>query len=212
MNVGEIDRMYLESPCLIVRDLRHDDLEQIETWRPFTDPLHNLWNIPRSTPLSRELWFTLKDSDPTRMWMVIQRKSDGQVIGTLSLREIVRRISARLGITLGADFVGQGYGTEALRLFLPHYFHEMGFRRLFLDVAAANRRALHVYEKLGFQRIGAHYRNIPEAIDLRFLEQEQYRSLRPYFRRHLGRMQLLFYEMVLERSAWEKPSHTAAPS
>nr|MBC7245619.1 GNAT family N-acetyltransferase [Chloroflexota bacterium] len=211
MNVSEIDRMYLESSRLIVRDLHHTDLEQIESWRPFTDPLYRLWNIPRSTPLSRELWFMIKDNDPTRMWMVIQRKSDGQVIGTLSLREIVRRISARLGITLGADFVEQGYGTETLRLFLPHYFHEMGFRRMYLDVAAANRRALHVYEKLGFQRIGSNYRNIPEGIDLRFLEQEQYRNLRPYFRHHLGRMQLLFYEMVLERSEWEKQPPTIAP-
>lgn len=194
----------LESPRLILRDLRHEDLEQIESWRPFTDPLSRLWNIPRGTRLSRELWFTVNQTDQTRLWLVIERKEDGQIIGTLSLREIVKHISARLGITLGADYVEQGYGSEALRLFLPHYFHEMDFRRMFLDVAAANRRAVHVYEKLGFRRTGSHYRDIPENTDLRFLEQEQYRSLRPYFRRHLGRMQLLFYDMVLERSDWER--------
>ncbi|MBC7261213.1 MAG: GNAT family N-acetyltransferase [Chloroflexi bacterium] len=197
----------LESPRLILRDLRHEDLEQIESWRPFTDPLSRLWNIPRSTRLSRELWFTVHDTDPTRLWLVIERKEDGQVIGTLSLREIVRHISARLGITLGADYVEQGYGSEALRLFLPYYFRELDFRRMFLDVAAANRRAVHVYEKLGFRRTGSHYRDVPEGTDLHFLEQEQYRSLRPYFRRHLGRVQLLFYDMVLERSDWEKANH-----
>jgi hypothetical protein len=36
------------------------------------------------------------------------------------------------------------------------------------------------------------------------LDEEQYRHLRIYFRRHFGRMQLLFYDMVLERSEWEE--------
>jgi RimJ/RimL family protein N-acetyltransferase len=200
MNLG----IRLESPRLILRDLRQEDLEQIGSWRPFTDPLSRLWNIPRGTRLSWELWFTVHETDPTRVWLVIERKEDHQVIGTLSLREIVKHISARLGITLGADYVEQGYGSEALRLFLPCYFYELDFRRMFLDVAAANRRAVHVYEKLGFRRTGSHYRNVPEDVDLRFLEQEPYRSLRPYFRRHLGHVQLLFYDMVLERSDWEK--------
>lgn len=202
----------LESQCLIIREMQQEDLEQMESWRPFSDPLYNLWNIPRSTPLSRGLLGLMPySSDPTRLWFVIERRADGQVIGTISLREIVRHISARLGISLGADFVDQGYGSEALRLFLPYYFHRLGFQRLFLDVAATNRRAIHVYEKFGFRRTGSHYRYIPEHEDLSFLQQERYRDLQVYFRRHLGQMQLLFYDMVLERSNWEKQAQEEKP-
>jgi len=196
--------VHLESARLIVRQLHRQDLDQIEAWRPSSDPLSNLWNIPRSTPLSRDIWFMLHRSDPTHLWFVIERQSDSQVIGTLSLREIVERISARLGISLGADFVDQGYGSEALHLFLPYYFQNLGFQRLFLDVAATNKRAIHVYEKLGFRQTSRHYRNIPEHEDLSFLQKEKYGDLRPYFRQHFGRPQLLFYDMVLERSEWEK--------
>jgi RimJ/RimL family protein N-acetyltransferase len=182
-----------------------DDLDKMESWRPFTDPLSNLWNIPRSTSLSRDIWFVMHGQDPTRMWFAIERLTDGQLIGTLSLREIAERISARLGISLGADYVDQGYGSEALHTFLPHYFRTLGFQRLLLDVAAANRRAVHVYEELGFHLTGSHYRTIPEGTDVSFLRQEAYRDLRAYFRRHFGHMQLLFLDMALERRDWQNP-------
>lgn len=194
----------LEGPRVIVRTLERQDLEQMDSWRPFRDPLHALWGVPHSTPVSRDIWFTLYGSDPTRLWYAIERRADGQVIGTLSLREITRPVSARLGISLGADFVDQHYGTESLRVFLPYYFRTLDFQRLLLDVAAANRRAVHVYEKLGFAYTGSHYRDAPPDVDLNFLQQEPYRVLRGYFRRHFGRMQLLFYDMALERSAWER--------
>jgi RimJ/RimL family protein N-acetyltransferase len=199
----------LESERLVVRSMDRDDLDKMESWRPFTDPLCNLWNIPRSTSLSRDIWFVMHGGDPTRMWFAIERVADGQLIGTLSLREIVERTSGRLGISLGADYVHQGYGSEALRTFLPHYFRTLGFQRLLLDVAAANKRAIHVYAKLGFQQTGSHYRTIPEGTDLSFLHQAAYHELRPCFRRHFGRMELLFLDMALERRDWEQ-SHTPA--
>jgi diamine N-acetyltransferase len=191
--------------------MRRGDLEQMHAWRPFRDPLHRLWHIPRRTPVNRDIWSMLHAADPTRLWFTIERRVDGRVIGALSLREIERPVSARLGIRLGADFVDRGYGSEALRLFLPYYFRASNFERLFLDVAATNERAIHVYEKLGFRRINRHYRNVPSGHDLSFLDQEPYRRLRTYFRRHFGRMQLLFYDMLLERSEWEvQPSSQGA--
>jgi diamine N-acetyltransferase len=174
----------------------------MDAWPPFSDPLHRLWNIPRRTLLSREVWFMLHRSDPTRLWFVVERRADQRIIGSITLREIVVHRSARLGISFGAPYVDQGYGSEALQLFLPYYFEELDFERLFLDVAGANERARHVYEKLSFRYLGHHYRDIPAEVSLSFLDKEQYRPLRIYFRRHLGRMQLLFYDMVLERGHW----------
>lgn len=195
----------LQSARLIVRSMHSADLEAMDSWRPFSDPLHSLWNIPRSPSVSRDIWFVMHRGDPTRMWFAIERQADGRIIGTLSLREIVEHMSARLGISLGTDYVEHGYGSEALRIFLPHFFGTLSFQRLFLDVAAANLRAIHVYEKIGFRQTASHYRSIPDGTDLSFLNEGPYRELRPYFRRHFGRMQLLFLDMVLERRDWEKP-------
>lgn len=194
----------LESRRLTVREIQHGDLRHMDAWPPFRDPLHKLWNIPRRNSLSREVWFMLHRSDPTRLWFVVERRADGRVIGSITLREVVVHRSARLGISFGAPYVDQDYGSEALQLFLPYYFEELDFERLFLDVAGANERARHVYEKLRFQYFGKHYRSVPAEVSLSFLDEEQYRPLHIYFRRHLGRMQLLFYDMVLERRHWRE--------
>ena len=203
--------LHLETPRLILRDLRREDLDEMDGWRPLTDPLHKLWNLPRGTHLGRDLWLAVHEVDDTRLWFVVERQSDSQVVGTVSLRDIMRPASARLGVSFGADFLDQGYGTEALAAFLPYYFHTLGFQRLILDVAATNKRAVHVYEKLGFRRAGQHYRNIPSGEDLSFLEQEEFADLRPCFRRRLGHTQMLFYDMTLERRDWEIHSPERAP-
>jgi diamine N-acetyltransferase len=186
--------------------MQHQHLEQMRSWRPFGDPLYRLWNIPRRPSLTREVWFVLNSSDPTKLWFAVERRTDQQLIGSITLREIVPHNSARLGISLGADYVDQGYGSEALRLFMPYYFTELDFSCLYLDVAAANGRARHVYEKLGFRYIGRHYRHVPNQENLAFLQEDQHRHLRVYFRRHIGRWQLQFCDMVLERGKW-RSSH-----
>jgi len=183
--------------------MTRDDLDAMELWRPYSDPLNKLWNIPRSSSLGQDLWFVMHGSDPTRRWFAIERRQDGMLIGTLSLREIDAPSSARLGIGLGSDYVDQGHGSEALTTFLPFYFQRLGFQRMVLDVAAANKRAVHVYEKLGFRLTGSHYRNIPEETDLAFLQEPAYQPLLTYFRRHFGKVQLQFLDMALERRDWE---------
>ena len=203
MSNGE-STVRLESSRLVLRKMRRPDLEEMERWRPFSDPLRTLWNIPRSGSLSRDLWFALHNSDPTTLWFAVERREDKRVIGSVSLREIMGHTSARLGVSFGSDYVDQGYGTEALGLFLPYYFGTLCFQRLVLDVAATNKRAIQVYRKLGFRQTGEHYRNIPEQVDLDFLQRDEYRDLWPYFRRRVGRMQLLFCDMVLEGREWSR--------
>jgi RimJ/RimL family protein N-acetyltransferase len=194
----------LEGPRLTICPMRHHHLKQMQSWRPFRDPLHRLWNIPRRPSLTREAWFVLHSSDPTRLWFAVERRTDQQLIGSITLREMVEHSSARLGISLGSDYVDQGYGSEALGLFVPYFFEELDFTCLLLDVAGANVRARHVYEKLGFQYAGRHYRDIPDQENLFFLQEDEYRDLRMYFRRRFGRWQLQFCDMKLERGEWRR--------
>jgi RimJ/RimL family protein N-acetyltransferase len=51
---------------------------------------------------------------------------------------------------------GQGYGTEALRLAVRFAFEELNLHRLEITVFSYNRRAITVYEKLGFRHEGTH--------------------------------------------------------
>jgi RimJ/RimL family protein N-acetyltransferase len=195
---------HLETARLIIRGMRSGDTQRMDLWRPYRDPLHRLWHLPRSSSLTKDVWLLLHGDDSKTLWWTIEHCEDQRIIGALSLREISKPVSARLGIRIAPDYVDRGYGSEVLRAFMPYFFHTMGFHRMLLDVAATNTRAVHVYEKLGFRHCGKHYRNIPPEEDLSFLEQGQYQPLLRFFRRHRGVVQLLFYDMVLERAVWEQ--------
>jgi RimJ/RimL family protein N-acetyltransferase len=189
--------MRLRGEKVIIRPVVREDVEKMGAWRPFTDPLDSLWNLSQHSS-DNYIRFQAQANDPSRRWYAIEDLA-GHLIGRLSLRQISRRKSARLGITLGADYVGQGYGTDALCTFLVYYFWELDFQTLYLDVAAPNRRAIRCYEKCGFEYIGSHYRGIGSDGRLAFLKDDVYRDIRQFFKKKGGRNVVLFYDMKIEK-------------
>jgi RimJ/RimL family protein N-acetyltransferase len=171
-------------------------------WRTFADPLYQPFDFPRRSKTEQVRWFEWRSKDPSRRLYTI-RDERRWIIGSLTLREIDGRRSARLGITIGADFVSQGYGTEALRLFLDYYFGEMGFARIVLDVAATNLRAVRTYRSLGFRLEGQHYRPASHPSYHTLRQQPRYRHLNRFFRRQGTVHQVLFYDMALTGEEWQ---------
>ncbi len=186
--------------------MRRADVHKMAEWRRSIDPLYQPFDFPQRSRSEHDRWFTWRSQDPSRHLYTVENEA-GQVIGSLTLREIQGRTSARLGITIGADFVSKGYGTEALRLFLDYYFGAMGFARLILDVASTNLRAVQTYRALGFRQVGQHYRPASHE-SFRILQRDpRYRHLRSSFRRQGTSTQVLFYDMVLTREGWYQYTH-----
>src|SRR5215831_3148623 len=79
---------------------------------------------------------------------------DGTFVGSLELHpwSVSRRNgSASFGMgILHPDYVGRGYGREALTLFLDWCFRVQNFRRIWLGCWANNERAIRLYRRLGF--------------------------------------------------------------
>ena len=48
----------------------------------------------------------------------------------------------------------RGIGQQAIKLMEAYCVEDMGYRLIWLDVYADNPRAIHIYEKLGYTRIG----------------------------------------------------------
>lgn len=60
----------------------------------------------------------------------------------------------RLGITIGdKKYWNQGYGTEALKVFLNYLFNKIKVNKIMLDTALFNQRAQRCFEKCGFKKI-----------------------------------------------------------
>lgn len=194
--------MVLHGPRVRIRPMRQEDLDAIAQWRRFVDPVYQPFDFPQRSRADHYRWYQERHGDPSRRLFTIENEQ-GDVIGSLTLREIDGRRSARLGITLGADYVSQGYGTEALRTFLAHFFGAMGMAQLVLDVAATNQRAVRSYSSLGFRRVGSHHESVSHP-SFRILGREaRYRHLHRFFRYQGSLQQVLFYDMVLTRDDWE---------
>jgi RimJ/RimL family protein N-acetyltransferase len=181
--------------------MKRADMDAMSNWRPFSDPLYQPFDFPRRSRAEHTRWFEFRNRDASRRLYTVENEQQ-QVIGSLTLREIDGKRSARLGITIGADFVSKGYGTEALHLFFDYYFGEMGFARLVLDVAATNLRAVRCYQSLGFQTVGEHYRPASDSSYRIVRLEPRYHHLLQYFRRYGTGYQVLFYDMVLTREEW----------
>ena len=93
-----------------------------------------------------------KDSDEHCRRLVIEL--DGRPIGEMNYRR-KDEITAEIGIKI-CDFSEQnkGYGSALLRMLITTLFRDLGYERIVLDTNVNNLRARHVYEKLGFRRVG----------------------------------------------------------
>lgn len=107
---------------LAIRALERPDVDEIARWRPYTDPLLLSYNLPIQSPAERDWWFLSRSGDSTRREFVVETVPNGAIgrviVGRIGLREINTQGSARLGIAIAAEYMNQGYGTEALAGFL----------------------------------------------------------------------------------------------
>ena len=62
--------------------------------------------------------------------------------------------SAAVDIFVGTAAQGRGVGPDAMRTLVAWLIDVRGHHRLTVDPAAENARAVHVYERLGFRRVG----------------------------------------------------------
>ena len=194
--------MQMRTARLVIRPLQRADVDAMAVWQPFADPLLARYNLPDASAKERDDWYGLRTGDPARREFAVE--ASGQVVGRISLRDMDGQGAARLGISIGAQFVNRGLGTEALTGFLDWYFDEGGFSVMVLDVSASNQRAVHVYQKLGFRHVRDLYRFVGDEAAVVFLDDPRYADLRAYFRRRSGQTEALFYEMELAREEWQE--------
>lgn len=194
--------MYLEGQRITIRSMRREDLDHMTRWRRFADPLYQPFDFPQQSKADHVRWFEWRRRDPSRRLYTVLNEHQ-QVIGSLTLRDIDGTRSARLGITIGSDYVSQGYGTEAMHCFLKSYFGEMGFAMMVLDVAATNLRALRLYRSIGFRETGSHYRPASHPSFNVILRDSRYHHLHRYFQRIGSLSRVLFYDMRMTREEWQ---------
>lgn len=106
--------------------------------------------------VEEETAFLEKSAADTRS-VILLAKEDGEIIGDGHIEAFSRRLSHRagLGITVRKAVWGRGVGTAIMERLIAHAW-EQGIEIIELQVRSDNARAIRLYEKFGFVKIG-HY-------------------------------------------------------
>lgn len=89
--------------------------------------------------------------------IMILAKEDGKIVGEASLSRLPRRMNHRgdLAVSVLKECWNRGIGSQLL-LEILKFAKENSFEIIDLQVRSDNKAAIHVYEKLGFKKIGGH--------------------------------------------------------
>lgn len=150
--------MLFKSSRVKLRKVTIDDAELYHTWRNDievmrnTNPSLDIYTIDATRDFIEQV---ILGANTAKSYMMIEKENE-KPIGITSLINIDdKNRNAECIIDIGEkDFWGKGYGSEALILLLNYAFLEMNLHRVYLRVFSFNKKAIRLYEKLGFSHEG----------------------------------------------------------
>jgi RimJ/RimL family protein N-acetyltransferase len=137
-----------------LRCVREDDLAVLAGWEMDAGRAVTLTNrvAPPSEAAAKERIARWSANDGDSLGFAIETLADPAVlVGHVSIFSIqAKDRHATLGIALGREYLGRGYGTDAMRVIVGYGFRELGLHRIELTVAPFNPAGIRAYEKAGF--------------------------------------------------------------
>ncbi len=140
---------------VVVRTPTIEDQDEFIARMRASRAVHRPWISMPETP-EKYATYIARTEDPRAAMFIGCRVEDGAIIGFLNISEIVRGPfkSAFLGYGGVAEFAGQGYMTEALRLVLREAFTKLGLHRLEANIQPGNTASIALAKRCGFELEG----------------------------------------------------------
>lgn len=143
--------MYLTYKNITLRNATCEDAPQLAAWWNDGNVMaHAGFPLGLGTTAEEIAVQIAEDSEDTRQRLILLL--DEERIGEMCYYNTGNQI-AEIGIKI-CEFTHQekGIGRIALSMLISHLFHS-DYSKIILDTNLKNRRAQHVYEKLGFRRL-----------------------------------------------------------
>ena len=178
-----------------IRPLELEDVYAMQDWGKHEEPFFSDYNFPKLKDEEIRQWYKDRTFKKNRKSFAILNEN-GDTIGYLTIRNIKKlKKQATLGITLDANFVNRGYGTEALNIFLDYFFNELKMKR-----------AIRCYEKNGFRKTGEYLKKL-DIKTYNVLLKERHYDLIDGFVFKKGNLYCCYYEMKLSKYDYCKNEH-----
>ena len=142
-----------------LRGLEKSDIDNIMPWINNPEVTRHLltFTLPMSRAMEEKWLEGAVYHTATDKFFAIETIG-GEYLGGCGLHRIdpVNR-HAEVGIAIGKeDYLGRGFGTDALQVLLRLGFHSLNLNKIYLRVFANNVRGLRCYVKCGFKEVGRH--------------------------------------------------------
>ena len=140
-----------------LRSVRDEDLPPLAKWAMDPGRMATLSSrvAPPSEAAAKERIAEWSANQDGNLSFAIETLDDRVLIGTTGLWGAQPKDRcATLGIALGREYIGRGYGTDAVRVIVGYGFREMGLHRIQLSVAPFNPAGIRAYQKAGFVEEG----------------------------------------------------------
>jgi RimJ/RimL family protein N-acetyltransferase len=155
----------VEQPIVAIRPMRRADVDAFAAWAKHDDPLFAHYNVPRMSRSDADALWSMLAGDPTAR-RPYAGFADGVLVATLVLRNIdAGACSGELGIMLDPARLGQRLGRRILSAFVA-VLSDDGFRRVSLEVAGYNQRAIAAYRAAGFTMSDEYWSEPEPGIDI----------------------------------------------
>jgi RimJ/RimL family protein N-acetyltransferase len=143
--------MYLKDDNLVLRHATAEDVEILcDWWRDGKIMAHAGFPNGVYTDFDNLMEKIKNETDISRRLII---EIDSIRVGEMSYR--IEENIAEIGIKIcDFDYQEKGYGTKVLKMLIRYLFKEMSVKKIILDTNINNARAQHVYEKIGFRKIG----------------------------------------------------------
>lgn len=137
--------------------MRKEDVRTIARWHQnleFTASIGGAGEV-HSLEMRQEEYEKNSRMRPDSVEFAVILLSTGQLVGFGGLFDISRAMTAILFVGIGErDLWNKGLGTEATRLICEYGFFFRNLYSIKVEVNGYNRRAIRVYERLGFKLVG----------------------------------------------------------
>ncbi|SDL45678.1 GNAT family N-acetyltransferase [Kriegella aquimaris] len=149
----------LTGKTVYLRALEPDDIEFLYFLENSTD----LWEISgTTTPYSKFILEQYLENahrdiyDVKQLRLCICTKDDDKTIGFIDLFDFdPKNHRAGVGLViLNKEERNKGVGSETVSLICDYVFSVLGLRQLFANVLEDNKASVHLFEKLGFEKVG----------------------------------------------------------
>lgn len=140
----------LEGGGLVLRRIRHSDIEQLRRWRNSTAVNRYMESRDPISPEMQERWFA--GLDPARDFFYVVEEQ-GRGLGVVNFKNVdSARRTGESGIYLADPGTrGRGLGRTAYRVLLDHGFEGIGLDVVTAHVLTDNPASIRVHVSLGFR-------------------------------------------------------------